>query len=442
MLERKAMADLVAWKERSGRQGLLVTGARQVGKTTLIREFAVQHYDVVVELNFFEQPEAVETIRGASSTKDLLLRISALADTELVPGKTLVFFDEVQEFADILTWVKFLEERSDLGFIFSGSLLGVDAFDIRSWPVGFLRTLQMYPLDFEEFCTANGVTNSVMEEVRNSFVHTTPVPDFIHDKLVDLYQTYLLIGGMPDAVQAFINTSDLQSVRMVQRSIVDLYQHDFSKYMSSKEDARFAKALYNAIPSQLDKENKRFKFKNSVAPADARFAYLETSFDWLEQAGVALPVFRVTEPMYPLELHETRSSFKLFMNDIGLLTSRLMGDVALDILRSKTDINYGSLYENAVAQELRAQGFSLYYYHSTKRGEVDFVIQNGITGEVSLLEIKSGKDYKRHVALTNLLDSDEYTFDNAFVFCNGNVERKGKITYLPIYQVGLCSSLR
>ena len=433
MLERKAAATIKYWKENKPKQGLLVLGARQVGKTTLIRHFAQENYGVFVEINFFERPEAIALLKGARSTEDLLLRISALSDVELVQGNTLIFFDEIQEFEDILTWAKFLEERTMYDYIFSGSLLGIDAFDIRSWPVGFLSIVEMFPLDFEEFCTANKITDSVMESARLSFEQKTAVPDFVHDKLMDLYKKYLMIGGMPHAVQSYCDSFDLRAVRSIQDDIVTLYHRDISKYMKDKVDARYVKTLYDAIPSQLDKQNKRYKFKNVTPESSARFSHLETSFDWLEQAGVALPVFRVDEPSYPLSLNENRSAFKLFMNDIGLLTSRIMGSIDLDILLGKTSINYGSLYENAVAQELKAQGFALYYYNSSKFGEIDFVIEDKNTGAVSLIEVKSGKDYKRHVALNNLLSVQNYSFDKVYVLCNGNLSSRGEITYLPVY---------
>jgi predicted AAA+ superfamily ATPase len=433
MIKRKAMAALQAWKNDKTQEGLLVTGARQVGKTTLIRLFAEQNYDVFVEINFFERPDAVDLIREAKSTQDLMLRISALSDTELASGNTLIFFDEIQEFEDILTWVKFLEERTAFDYVFSGSLLGIDAFDIRSWPVGFLQTIELYPLDFEEFCMATNVANLLLDDARAAFEQSKPTDDAGHTKLMEAYRNYLMIGGMPHAVQRFLDTNDLQLVRRIQGNIVALYQHDIAQYMDSKAHARFVKTLYDAIPSQLNKENKRYRFKGILPQSAARFSYLESSFDWLEHAGVALPVFRISEPCYPLALHETRSVFKLYMNDIGLLTSRLMGGVDIEILKGQTAINYGSLYENAVAQELTARGFLLHYYNSTKRGEVDFVIENATKGAVTLLEIKSGKDYKRHVALSNLLQVKEYAFEQAYVFCNENVHQRGNITYLPVY---------
>jgi len=433
MLERKALAKIRYWKENKPKQGLLVIGARQVGKTTLIRNFARENYDAFIEINFFERPEAIALFKGARNTEDLLLRISALSDRELVYGNTLIFFDEIQEFEDILTWAKFLEERTPYDYIFSGSLLGIDAFNIRSWPVGFLSVVEMFPLDFEEFCKANKVTDSVIESARASFEQMRPVPDFIHDKMMDLYRKYLMVGGMPQAVQSFCDSFDLQAVRSIQDDIVALYHHDISKYMKNKTDARFIKTLYDAIPGQLDKENKRYKFKNVTPESSARFTHLETSFDWLGQAGVALPVFRVDEPRYPLSLNENRSAFKLFMNDIGLLTSRIMGSVDLDILLDKISINYGSLYENVVAQELKSQGFSLYYYNSSRFGEIDFVVEDRSGGGVILIEVKSGKNYKRHVALSNLLRIQNYSFDNAFVLYNGNLKPQGEIAYLPVY---------
>lgn len=438
MLYRKAINNLIAWKEHKSNQGLLVVGARQVGKSTLIEEFAHQHYEVLAKIDFIATPHAVDVIRQARDADDLFLRISALTDKELVPGRTLVFFDEIQEFEDILTWAKYLQARSEFDYVFSGSLLGVDLSGVRSWPVGFLDEMEMFPLDFEEFCLANGVTASVLQEVRAAYSECRPVADFIHDKMLDLHRKYLLVGGMPEAVQRFLDTNDMNALRRAHKGVYDMYEHDIARHMKDNEAIRFVKMLYEAIPSQLDKENKRFKFAGLkgagvVHEGDLRFSRLESSFDWLEATGVALSALRVTEPCFPLGLTADRGTFKLYMNDVGLLTYRLAGTAALEILAGRGDINYGSIYENFVAQELRSCELDLYYYNSTKRGEVDFVIQDSARGKVLLIEVKSGKDYKRHRALKNLLQVDDYEIDGAYVLCNGNLEEDDGVLYLPIY---------
>lgn len=388
-----------------------------------------------------ENPSAIGVISGARDTDDLLLRVSALSNKELVRGRTLIFFDEIQEFEDILTWAKFLEERSDYDYIFSGSLLGVDLFGIRSWPVGFLDELTMFPLTFEEFSCACGTPTSVIDVAREAIDRREAVPDFIHEKLMELHARYLLVGGLPEPLQRYLDTNDMVALRRAHKGVFNLYEHDIARHMKNNEGIRFTQAVYEAIPGQLNKENKRFKYsglakKGSFHEGDLRFSRLESSFDWLSAAGVALPTLRLDEPRFPLGLYENRASFKLYLNDVGLLMSRLSGEATLEVIAGRSDINYGSPYENYVAQELLASGYGLFYYANSKRGEVDFVIEDKTSGRVALVEVKSGKTYKRHVALSNLMSVDDYQIAEAIVLCNGNVEREGARTCLPIYAAG------
>jgi len=447
MLTRKAYGDLQSWKNAKQsamtNHSLLVMGARQVGKTTLIREFAQDNYANTAEINFIENTHAKETIAAASDAKDLFLRISALTDTQLIPGKTLIFFDEIQFCGDILTWAKFLNEQTGFDYIFSGSLLGIDAFNVRSLPVGFLDTLELFPLDFEEFCLASGLTAELMAQARSCFEERKPLQDYLHEKLIDLFYKYLLIGGMPEAVWNYVNHNDLGTVRRIQESIFNSYESDITKYLLESDeinhfDARHIKSIYAAIPGQLSKENKRFVFTR--LGKNLRFTHLQTAFDWLAKAGVALPVDRVSDPQFPLPLYSEPGAFKLYMNDTGLLTSRLMGTTTLDILNRKSSINFGAIFENAAAQELKAHGFELFYYNSKNIGEIDFVLQDS-RGDVTLCEIKSGKDYRRHRALDKLLEVKNYSFKHAMVFCDGNIESATRVTYLPIYMIGYLSPL-
>ncbi len=407
----------------------MVMGARQVGKTTLIRDFAEREYQTVAEINFFGNTRAIETLEAAADVDDLLLRISVLTGKTIIPGQTLLFLDEIQECKDMLTWTKFLAERMDIDIILSGSLLGLDAYvQARSLPVGFLRKMTMYPLTFKEFCVARGIVDSVWDAMEKALLAREPVPDFIHEKLTSLFREYLLVGGMPDAVQAYVDTSQIVPARNVQEGIVDLYESDVVKYVEDPLEARQIKMVYDAIPAQLNAPTKRFKYAR--LDRNLRFANLETAFDWLANAGIAIEATKVGQVTYPLGLSEDRASFKFFLNDIGLLTSRLMGEVDLDIINGKTDINYGSLYEAVVAQELLAHGFTPHFYSSKKRGEVDFVIE-GPCGCTRVIEVKSGKSYRRHSALTALLGAGEV--DDAVVLHNGNVEVDERRIYLPVY---------
>lgn len=438
MLFRTAMQDLEAWKEEKTNQALLVTGARQVGKTTLIREFAKKSYTSFAEVNFVSNPAAAKTLNAATNEKDLLLRVSVLTGAEIVPGKTLLFLDEIQECQDMLTWAKFLTGDLNIDVILSGSMLGIDAFiDVRSFPVGYLNTIKMFPLTFEEFCRARGISEDVWALAEDSIIEGREVPDYLHDALLQRFKEYLLVGGMPDAVQAFVDSSQLPNARRVQQGIVELYEADIVKYVKDPTEARQIKMVYEAIPAQLNTPAKRFKYAR--LEKNLRFANLETAFDWLVNAGIAIEATRVGEPTYPLMLSEDRSSFKFFMNDIGLMTSQIMGEAALDILNGVENINYGSIYEAYVAQELLALGFTLHYYSSKKRGEVDFVIENKAKGIAKLIEVKSGKDYKRHSALSGLIGSGEAV--GPVVLHSGNRQDGNGRRYLPIYATSMLERL-
>lgn len=438
MLYRKAMVKLEAWKAEKTHQALLITGARQVGKTTLVREFAKQNYALLAEINFVENADAARTLNAAKNSEDLLLRMSVLTGVEITPGKTLLFLDEIQECQDMLTWAKFLSGDMGIDLVLSGSLLGIDAFvDVRSFPVGFLSVVEMFPLTFEEYCRARGIGAVVWDAAVACVIESTEVPDYINDALLQRFKEYLLIGGMPDAVQAFIDTGQLPAVRHAQQGICDLYKADIVKYVEDPTEARQIKMVYEAIPSQLNSPTKRFKYAR--LEKNLRFANLETAFDWLVNAGIAIEATRVGDPTYPLTLGEDRTSFKFFMNDIGLMTLQILGDAALEILNGKGNINYGSLFEAFVAQELLAAGFMPHYYSSKKRGEVDFVIEKKCEGKTKLIEVKSGKDYKRHSALSTLIDSGEAS--DPVVLHNGNCEKADNRLYLPIYAVSMISSL-
>ncbi|MBT1180201.1 ATP-binding protein [Bifidobacterium vespertilionis] len=438
MLERKAYRQLLDWKRLKTRQGLLITGARQVGKTTLVEHFGADHYRNTAEINFIETPHAVDTVASATDTDDLLLRLSVLANARITPGDTLLFLDEIQACQDTLTWTKFLAGAKGLDVIVSGSLLGIDAFNVRSIPVGFLQTIRMYPMDFHEFCLACGLPQPALDALDECFIQRREVPDYLHSKLTDLWYKYLLVGGMPDAVQAFVDSHDIIKVRNTQQAIFDTYEYDITKYVTDLVDRRHIKSIYEAIPSQLNAENKRFKF--TKLGGNVRFAHMRTAFDWLANAGIALPTSKVQDPEYPLAEHAEENAFKLYMNDVGLLTSRLMRGVDLEIINHRSSMNYGSIFENASAQELFAQGFDLHYYNRNRIGEVDFVLQHGLDS-VSLAEIKSGKDYTRHRAMNNLLATNNYRFADAYVFHDGNTQTDEgpngmRITYLPIYTIG------
>lgn len=430
MLERRIKQEIRDFLDSDRKEALMVTGARQVGKTYIIRECAKEIYKNIVEINFVENQQAVKLFENITGSKDILLRLSALTDVPMIPGETLVFFDEVQECPEIVTAIKFLVEDGQYRYILSGSLLGVELKDIRSVPVGYLSILEMYPLDFREFCEANRVSQTVMDKLKECFEKKQPVDELIHEKMMELFRLYLIVGGMPAVVDAYIRTNNLKEVLRIQQGIVQLYYKDIAKY--DKDNKLYLDEIFSLIPNELNNKNKRFIMKD--LNENFRFSRYENSFIWLKEAGVALPVYCVQEPELPLLLSKSTNLFKLFLSDVGLLASMYVDGLQLKILNREKDINFGAIYENAAAQELKAHGFDLYYFNSKKQGELDFVIE--YKGNVLPLEIKSGKAYTRHNALDNVLKDERYAIPQALVFCNENISTVDKIVYLPIYMIG------
>ena len=408
-------------------KALLLTGARQTGKTYAIRRYAQQAGLQLVEMNFLLQPETRSLPQGVANVQDLLLRISAFADKPLVPGKTLIFCDEVQVYPDIMTWVKALVDEGRFKYALSGSLLGLEIENIRSVPVGYMDEHQMYPLDFEEFIRNVGVTDEVIDAVRQAWEQRKPVDAYIHDKLMRLFNLYLIVGGMPAVVQKYADTNDLQHVLQEQRAILALYKRDIARY--DPENKLYINDIFDLIPSELNAKNKRFILKN--LNEHIKFSRHENSFVWLRDADMALPTYNVEEPRVPLKLNELRNLFKLFLNDVGLLASQYANGIQLQILQGEVCINNGAIYENAVAQELHAHGWKLYYFNSKKQGEVDFLLEQD--SEIIPVEVKSGKDYQRHVALSNILDNKEYAIHRALVLNNDNIQQRGNVLYAPVY---------
>ena len=430
MLERRIEQEIRDFLKSDRKEALMVTGARQVGKTYIIRECAKEIYKNIVEINFVENQQAVKLFENITGSKDILLRLSALTDVPMIPGETLVFFDEVQECPEIVTAIKFLVEDGQYRYILSGSLLGVELKDIRSVPVGYLSILEMYPLDFREFCEANRVSQTVMDKLKECFEKKQPVDELIHEKMMELFRLYLIVGGMPAVVDAYIRTNNLKEVLRIQQGIVQLYYKDIAKY--DKDNKLYLDEIFSLIPSELNNKNKRFIMKD--LNENFRFSRYENSFIWLKEAGVALPVYCVQEPEIPLLLSKSTNLFKLFLSDVGLLASMYVDGLQLKILSREKDINFGAIYENVAVQELKAHGFELYYFNSKKQGELDFVIE--YQGNVLPLEIKSGKAYTRHNALDNVLKDERYAVPQALVFCNENISTVDKIVYLPIYMIG------
>lgn len=408
----------------------MVTGARQVGKTYLIREFGRSQYEVFLEINFIETPTAKEIFEDDLDASTLIANLTAFADVPLVPGRTLVFLDEIQECPRARTAMKFLVEDGRFDYVESGSLLGVTYKEVPSYPVGYEQHLRMYPLTLQEFFRAIGQNPQTIDLARDCIVQRKPVPEVIHQRLLRAFALYMVVGGMPAAVTRFAETSDLSQVREVQQDIVDMYRQDISKYGANKPHI---KMIFDAIPEELDKKNKRFKLTDLAKTA--RMERYASDFMWLADAGVGLPCYNVKAPELPLALNTQRSLFKLFLCDVGLLSAQASGNVRFDLLRGNLSVNWGSALENAVAQELTAQGFSLRYFDKAKYGELDFVIEKD--SAVMPVEAKSGKDWEKHRALDNVMAVKDWDIDKAVVLCQGNVCERGGVVYLPWYAMML-----
>ncbi len=428
MLYRKAIEKFEEWKKKENKKALLVTGARQIGKTFLIREFAHKNYENFVEINFVTQESAKLIFKGDLNADSIIQGITAFTKQKLEPGKTLIFFDEIQECPNARTAIKFLVDDGRFDYIESGSLLGVQYKSVKSYPVGYEHIVQMFPMTFEEFCIACGVQKSTFKLLENCFNNLEPVAESIHNTMKQLFQVYVMVGGMPAVVQEYVISHDIAKVVEIQKDILSLYRQDIAKY--SEKDREKISAIFDNIPSQLDSKNRRFKI-NSIR-STARMERYEESFVWLKDAGVAIPCYNVVVPQVPLKLNEQSNLFKLYMADVGLLCASCIDNVQFSILNGDLSVNMGSILENVYAQELSSKDFEVYFLNK-KFGEIDFLIQN--SGKVIPLEIKSGTDYKKHAALNNVLAVEEWKLNKAFVFCSGNVKKEENIVYLPWYMI-------
>lgn len=424
---RKDSVIIEDWIKKSNK-ALLVTGARQIGKTWLIRDEIEKSDYNRFEVNFIDQPDMIEYLNAQMSAEEFLIKLKMIMPENCKPYKTIVFFDEIQKCPEIVTKIKFLVDEGSFKYVMSGSLLGVELKGIASAPVGYLTVLRMYPMDFEEFMVANDVSQTTLDMIKEKFETIRPLDEFIHQKLLYMFFVYLIVGGMPDAVKTYIETKDIREVDKVQRDIVTLYKEDFSQYELEDKKLKL-KSIYDIIPAELNKQNKKFVF--TMLDKELKFDRYENSFLWLKDAGVALPVYNVDAPVVPLMASKSSNVFRLFSSDIGLLTSAYPAETKMELINKNGEVNNGAHFENAVAQQLTANGFEPYFYKKKNIGELDFVIE--MSGKVVPIEVKSGKTYKAHKALNNFMDVTDYHMEKAYVFSVGNVEKEGKVIYLPIY---------
>ena len=493
-IERELNKQLLDWKNNPAHKALLIDGARQVGKTFAVRAFAEQNYQVFLEINFIENPSACKIFEGDLDVATIIMGLTAYTNTALIPGKTLVFFDEVQGCPRARSAIKFLVDDGRFDYIESGSLLGVTYQHVDSLPVGYEEKLRVYPLTFTEFALAIGIQPELLESAKaacaNAYANacgdeacgdeacadackdmcaasdctelgfassevfaketagktsseafdkadktsevfakkiasdtatpTSPetptnpqLSEAAHEQLLRAFRIYMAVGGMPAAVQAFVDTSDIAQVLNIQRDILALYKQDVAKYAPNKAHVN---AIFDAIPAELSKRNKRFKLKDLAK--SARMERYESDFMWLADAGVALPCYNVCSPSVPLQINMQHNLFKLYLCDVGLLSAATIGAVQFGLIQGDASINQGAFLENVLAQELVAHGFDLFYYDKSKIGEIDFILQKG--SKILPIEAKSGKDFTAHKALDNLLAVKEWQLSSAVVLCQEN----------------------
>lgn len=436
MLYRKIENTVKEKLSHSNEKILIVEGARQIGKSFIVRKVGSELFKNFVEINLAEDKATTGLFANVKSVDDFILRVSSLGKTLGTADDTLIFLDEIQEYPEMLTMLKFLLADGRYRYVASGSLLGVTLRRSTSIPIGSIELLKMYPLDFEEFIIANGVDGSIMRHLQASLDTRQSIEPGIHHRLLDLFRKYLLVGGLPQAVNAYIETHNINAVRNVQTDITNLYEIDASKY--SEEHCLKIRHLYRLIPSALESRKKRIVFKDIENIKGKRFKDYQDEFDYLIDSGIALEVAAISGPSYPLIASAKKNLLKLYMNDVGLLTNLMYGPDIRPVLDRDFGTNLGNVYENAVAQELTAHGFATYYYDNKNHGEVDFLIDDKISASVIALEVKSGKDYKVHSALNTFVSNADYDVDHAFVLSNsGIIEQSGKIVYMPVYYASL-----
>lgn len=425
MIHRKREKELNKWID-GGKDALLLDGVRQAGKTYLIRECLKAKGSDYIEFNFLDHDAYLPLFNAAasSSSESFISALRVIAKRKINPD-TILFFDEVQKCKELVTIIKFLVEGGKARYLLSGSLLGVELTGIRSAPVGYMSTLDLYPLDLEEFFLASGLGEDVMDGLRECLFEEKEVPPLIHEALLKAFYRYLIVGGMPEAVQNYLDKDDLFEVGEVHRKIMREYYRDFSDY-ENKYSLKL-RSTYDLIPSELNMKNKRYCFAD--LDRNMKFDRYQESFEWLRQAGVAIPCYNVTEFTAPLMASRKSNLFKLFLSDAGLLSSAYGEATIMGLLDNGKDLNAGAIFENFVAQELNSHRYPIYYANSKRLGEIDFLIERD--GKPLPIEVKSGPDYHSHPSLNHFLD--EGIFEEGIVFSKGNVERKGKVLYLPIY---------
>lgn len=412
---------------------LCIDGARQVGKTYIIREVGKRHYRNFVEINLANDKAGDGVFGKVNSIESFYLVLGAyFGEQTKDPASTLIFLDEIQEYPDLLTLLKPLSEDNRFKYICSGSQLGLALKKSTLIPMGSIREVKMYPLDFEEFLLANNVSKEVIDFMRERFQEKSSLDEALHERILSLFKMYLLLGGLPAAINEYLESRNMVSVREIHQETIAYYKDDASKY--DFENKLKIGRIYEMLPSNIDNKVKRIQFKSIEDINDARFQKYADEFDYLLSSGIALGTQAVSEPKFPLTASSHKNLIKLYMNDVGLLTNSLYKSNVMAVLSDKRGVNLGGVYETVVAQELQAHGHQLFYFDSKKVGEVDFLIDDYDSLSIVPLEIKSGRDFHNFRALPKLVGNQNYHIDFGYVLSNDRiVSSNGKIVCMPIY---------
>ena len=435
MLYRKIESVIENHLKSDSQKILLVDGARQVGKTYIIRHVGKKLFENFIEINMVEDSLGDKMFENTRTVEDFYLQVSVLAGSKMKDKEnTLIFIDEIQQYPHLLTLLKFLSQDNKFTYIASGSLLGVTLSQTTSIPMGSIRKIRMFPLDFEEFLYANGMNEIVISSLRARFERLESLDEAMHNKMMDLFRKYLLVGGLPDAVNSFIADTNIQSVREIQSEIHDYYAADASKYDAEKK--LNIRRVYDLIPSNMENKKKRVVAQSIENKRGKTFNDYADEFEYLISAGIALNVQAISNPVFPLIESSGKNLLKLYLNDVGILTGILYGSNIRAVLNDEKSINLGSVYETVVASELLAHGHKLFYYDNRSKGEVDYLIDDFDSLSAVPIEVKSGKDYTVHSALNTFVSNEDYHIKKAYVVSNERVvSQNGKITYIPIYYI-------
>ena len=434
MLYRKIEETIKEHLKSNSSKVLLIDGARQVGKTFIVRYVGQKLFANFIEINMIEDCEGSKLFANVKTTEDFYLQVSMIAGDKMKQGETLIFLDEIQIYPHLLTLLKFLAQENRFTYIASGSLLGVTLSQTTSIPMGSIRKVRMFPLDFEEFLYANGVNDFAVSSMQEKFARLESLDEATHNKMMDLFRKYLLVGGLPDAVNAYLAEKNIRTVREIQSEIHEYYAADASKYDEMRKLK--IRRIYDMIPSNMENKKKRVVVQSIENKKWKAYRDYEDEFDYLISAGIALNVQAISTPVFPLIESSGKNLLKLYLNDVGLLTCILYGNNIRAIMDDEKSVNLGSVYETVVASELIAHGHKLFYYDNRSKGEVDYLIDDHDSLSAVPIEVKSGKDYTVHSALNTFVSNDDYHVKKAYVLSNERtVQTTGRITYLPIYYV-------